>query len=92
MPLAFFMLFFERRKIMYYLTCTEDSIGYYSLEVRRLEEIKTIEYCPYDFTEDRFYTFEIGKFTKGRKYYKIGEVTVLLKNCKCVKASVNLSL
>lgn len=81
---------------MYYLTCTKNpsnkDLDYYSMEVRRLEEIKTMEYCEYDFSENGFYTFEIGKFTKGRKYYRIGEVTVWLTNCKCQRAEIRLSL
>lgn len=73
----------------YFLTC--DECDYYSMECESLEEIKTMEYPKYDYSRNGFYHIEIGVMKRG-KYNKLGKATVLINNCRCVKAEIRITL
>lgn len=73
----------------YYLTCKE--CDYYSFDMKKIEEIKTMEYPEIDYKKNGFYHFEIG-VVKHHKYNAIGNATVLIHNCRCVKADIRLTL
>ena len=73
----------------YFLTC--DECDYYSMECESIDEIKTIEYPKYDYGRDGVYHIEIGVMKHG-KYRKVGNATVIIKNCRCVKADIHVTL
>ena len=74
---------------MFFLTC--DECDYYSMEIKDIKEIKTMAYPKYDYGNDGVYHIEIGQMYRN-KYRKLGNATVIIRNCKCVSADIHIVL